>query len=392
MSQRSVIKNANIISGFAVLNDCGIFIEDGFIADIFSMKRYESKDFPSDTVVFDAGGATVCPGLIDTHIHGVCGFGVEDMTSEAILGMSRALVEFGVTSFIPTVYPDGKEKLFVQEEAICSAMGNETGAKILGINVEGPFISQKRPGALPLESISPVDIEYFDEIIDHGHEHVICMTVAPELKHMHELALRAKSRHVTLLAGHTDASYENMMEGMQCGILHSTHFFNAMSRLHHRNPGTVGAILIHPDMCCEIIADGVHVHPELVKMVTRMKPAENIVLITDSLKPNHQKDGKLFANGVEVVMGKDGAFVSASDETLLNGSALTLNKAIYNMKQWGISPEVTVQMATESPARIYGFDSIGVLVPGNRADISVFDDNFDPLAVFIDGNPVLCRI
>lgn len=392
MNESYVITNANIISGFATLPNSGIFIENGKIADIFSMKRLDSKGYGSDVGEIDAKGLTVCPGLFDSHIHGCGGFGTEDMTIESILKMSEFLVQFGVTSFLPTVYPDSKESLFKSEEAISGAMGHEKGARILGINVEGPFISPKRPGALPVESLSAVDIDYFDEILRHGHGRVVCMTVAPELKHMHELALHAKSRGVVLLAGHTDATYENMMEGMQCGILHSTHFFNAMSRLHHRNPGAVGAIMINPDMCCEVIADGVHVHPELVRLVVKLKPAENIVLITDALKPTGVKEGKLFANGVEVVMSEEGAFVSAEDSSLLNGSALTLNKAIYNMKQWGIDPSISVQMASESPARIYGFKDLGVLVPGNLADISIFDDKFDAKVVFVGGKPVVNKL
>lgn len=389
MTSPLLITNANLITGFSVIPDSGVFVDsDGIIADVFKMSRLPKKIFPQDTVVFDAQGCTVTPGLIDTHIHGVGGFGTDDMTEQAILGMSEELARYGVTSFIPTIYPDGEEKIFKSEDAVLGAMGKEKGARILGINVEGPFISSKRPGALPAESISSVDIPYFDRIIDHGKGHVICMTVAPELRHMHELALRAAARGVVLLAGHTNASYENMLEGMQCGILHSTHFFNAMSRLHHRNPGAVGAILINPQMSCEVICDGVHVHRELVKLLVRLKPAENIVLITDSLKPTNQKEGPLLANGVEVVLSPEGAFVSAADEQLLNGSALTLNRAIANMASWGIEPGISVQMATANPARIYSLDKLGSIIPGKHGDIAVFDSSFNARAVFIKGQRV----
>ena len=384
--QPLIITNANLKTGLTVIPDSAVFInEKGLIGDVFSMSRLSSKNFPAGTQFFDAAGDMVCPGLIDTHIHGIGGYGTEDMSCDSILGMSEELVKFGITAFLPTIYTDGEEKIFKSEEAILKAMGNENGARILGINAEGPFISPKRPGALPQKSISPVDIDYFDRIIDHGQGHVVCMTVAPELKHMHELALRAMARGVILLAGHTDASYENMIEGMQCGILHSTHFFNAMSRLHHRNPGAVGAIMINPEMCCEVIADGVHVHRELVKLLTRLKPAENIVLITDSLKPTGLIGKNLQANGVEVILSEEGAFVSAEDNSLLNGSALTLNKAIANMSKWGVSSDISIQMATTNPARIYKFNNMGSIIPGKLADICVFDNNFNPRAVFVGG-------
>ncbi|MCR5760405.1 MAG: N-acetylglucosamine-6-phosphate deacetylase [Sphaerochaetaceae bacterium] len=386
MGEPLLITNANLITGFSAIPNSGIYVnENGWIEDVFKMSRLSTKNFPDNTETYDAEGSTVTPGLIDTHIHGCGGYGTEDMTASSILGMSETLVKHGVTSFLPTIYPDGEECIFRSEDAILKAMGKEEGAKVLGINVEGPFISPKRPGALPASSISPVDIDYFDRIIEHGKGHVVCMTVAPELKHMHALALRAVTEGVVLLAGHTDSSYENMIEGMQCGILHSTHFFNAMSRLHHRNPGAVGAILINPHMACEVIADGVHVHPELVKLLVNLKPAGNIVLITDSLKPTEQKEGPLTANGVEVVLSDEGAFVSREDESLLNGSALTLNKALYNMQKWGVEPDVSVQMATANPARIYGFNSIGSLIPGKKGDICVFNSSFEPKAVFVDG-------
>ena len=159
------------------------------------------------------------------------------------------------------------------------------------------------------------------------------MTVAPELKGMRELALYAISNGIVLQAGHTNAEYENIEEGIQVGILHSTHFFNAMSQLHHRNPGAVGAILIHPEMSCEIIADGVHVHPDLFKLLSRDKNMSQIVLVTDALSPTEQKSDRLFANGEEVVF-KDGCFHRKADDVIA-GSALTMKKAIKNTVQFG---------------------------------------------------------
>ncbi len=385
----SLIINANLSSGFATLKDCAIhFDEDGWITDVFNMSRLSSKNYSPDTVIYDAKHSIVTPGLIDTHLHGIGGFGTEDMKADSILGMSIALAKCGVTSFIPTVFTDRIEDMIKAIRSIKEAMGHEKGARILGINIEGPFISPNRAGAQPVDCCKAVDISLFDKLIDAGEGRVVCMTVAPELKGMRELALHARNRGVVLLAGHTDASYENIMEGMQCGILHVTHFFNAMKGLHHRNPGAVGAVLIQNDISCEVIADGIHVHPELVRLLVKLKPVENIVLITDSLRPTNQETGDMTVNGEKALLS-NGVFVKASDNSVLFGSALSLNKAVANLRKWGIDTETAVRMASENPARIYNFRKIGMILPGNAADISIFDEDFNAKAVFIGGKPVI---
>ena len=385
----SIIINANVSSGFATLKNCAIHIDDkGIITDLFNMSRFTSKHFGYDEKVYDAQNGIVTPGLIDTHIHGIGGYGTEDLNPEAILGMSLSLVKFGVTGFLPTVFPNTVENMLKAIKAIKDAMGREEGARILGINIEGPFISPNRAGALPPSAFHNVDIDLFDKLIDTGEGKVVCMTVAPELKGMRELALHARNRGVVLLAGHTDAAYENIIEGMQCGILHSTHFFNAMKGLHHRNPGAVGAILIQNDMSCEVIADGVHVHPELVKLIIKQKPVENVVLITDSLRPTEQEKGDLIVNGEKAMLSSEGAFVKEADSSTFFGSALTLNRAVANLCNWGIDTETAVRMASENPARIYNFKNMGTILPGNYADIAVFDGNFNAKTVFVGGKPV----
>lgn len=386
MSDRIIFTNATVITGYATIEDCGLYIDnDGTVSDIFYMSRMAQKNFPEDTIVIDASGCYITPGLFDSHIHGIGGAGTEDGTADAILRMSDRLADYGVTSFLPTIYTDEFESMKASERAIVAAMGHEKGARILGINLEGPFISPYRIGAQNPAGQKNVDLKLFHELIQTGEGKVVCMTVAPELKGMRDLALEATKEGIVLLAGHTDATYENIMEGIQCGILHSTHFFNAMSRLHHRNPGTVGTIMINQDMCCEIIADGVHVHPEIVKLLVREKPKENIVLVTDSLKPTKQRSGQLMANGVKAVLSEEGAWVSAENPELFLGSALVLIRAVKNMVEWGIPMEVAIQMASTNPARIYHFDDIGSLIPGKRADITVFDSSFQVKGVMVGG-------
>lgn len=385
MSIKYVLINGTILSGVAKIDNCALAIDDeGKIDDVFRMKRLQEKNYPDSTVLIDVKGAYITPGLIDTHLHGIGGFGTEDCCVDSILGMSERLADFGVTSFLPAVYTDRLDKMIASIKAIVGAMGKEKGATIEGVNLEGPFISPKRIGAQAPDGLQEVSLETFNKLYEAGEGKIVCMTVAPELKHMRTLALEAQKKGIVLLAGHTDAAYENIIEGMQCGILHSTHFFNAMSRLHHRNPGCVGAIMIQQDMKAEIICDGVHVHPELVKLLLREKPISNIVMVTDSLRPTMQKDGPLTANGVPAML-HEGAFVSAEDPNLFLGSSLTMLKGVQNVVDWGIPVDQAIQMACSNPARIYNFTKKGALIPGYTANVAVINKDFSLGGLFING-------
>lgn len=267
------------------------------------------------------------------------------------------------------------------------AIGKEKGARVMGVHLEGPFVSPERLGVQRPEFVRPVDLELMERLFEAGRGHITNMTVAPELKGMRELALYCIKRGIVLQAGHTDATYENMLEGMQAGILHSTHFFNAMSRLHHRDPGAVGAIMIHSELSCEIIADGHHVHPDLIKLLMRDKPASKVVLVTDSLKPTEQHNCPLFANREEVVL-RDGVFHRLADDVIA-GSALTMIKGVGNLVSWGVPVENAVEMASANPARILGLGKRGLLVPGYEADLVVFDKEWRAIASMVGGKFVL---
>ncbi len=376
------IHNATILAGYARMERCAILVEDGSIADVFSEKRFLQKRLDG-AKVYDAGGAFIAPGFIDTHIHGFAGYGTEDMSVDAIVAMSEHLGAYGVTAFCPTIYPMDLEDMERSIGACVDAMGKEGGARIMGVHLEGPFVSQARLGVQRPEFVRPVDLEVMERLFKAGRGHITNMTVAPELKGMRELALYCLSRNIVLQAGHTDATYENMMEGMQAGILHSTHFFNAMSRLHHRDPGAVGAILINPELSCEIIADGKHVHPDLIRLLLRDKPQSKVVLVTDALKPTEQHRCPLYANREEVVL-EDGVFHRKADGVIA-GSSLTMIGGVRNLATWGVPIEAAVEMAASNPARIVGLGKRGLLVPGYAADVVVFDKDYSVLASMVGG-------
>jgi N-acetylglucosamine-6-phosphate deacetylase len=382
--------NGTVMTGFAAMEHCAVLIEDGLVADVFSQRRFDQKHFGPETKIIDVAESYIAPGFIDTHIHGFGGYGTDDaFTSmdrgvESIIEMSRILSEYGVTSFNPTLYPSDPETLLKAVKAVTYAMGKEQGARIMGLHLEGPFISPDRLGVQRPETVSPVNIPFMEKLWEASNGHIVNMTVAPELKGMRELALFCIKKGIILQAGHTDAKYENMVEGMQAGILHSTHLFNAMSKLDQRNPNAVGAILIHPEMSCEIIADGRHVHPDLYKLLLRDKPVDKIVLVTDALKPTEQKTEPFFANGEEVVF-RDGVFHRKIDDVIA-GSSLTMIRGVQNLVKFGFGLEDAVKTASFNPANVMRYRNKGAIIPGHDADLTIFDKDFNIRAVLIGGH------
>lgn len=377
------IHNATVLNGYSMMKNCAVLIKQNKIIDVFNEARFAQKTFKADTMFIDAKGAYVAPGLIDTHIHGIGGFGTDDYSINSILQMSEILPQYGVTSFIPTLYAAKREELLKGIRAIVEAMGQEKGARILGIHLEGPFLSPERLGVQTPDSLSPVDLNLMEELWNASEGHIINMTVAPELKHMRELALYCLSKGIILQAGHTNATYAQMVEGMQVRILHVTHLFNAMSRMHHRDPGVVGAVFIHPELSCEVIADGIHINPDIIKFLLTCKSLDKIVLVTDSLKPTKQKKKPLIANGEEVYLDK--CFYRKSDNVIA-GSALTMIDSVRNIVSYGFTIEQAVHMASTNPARIMRQEHLGLVAPGYDADLVIFNKNLNILYTTIKGN------
>lgn len=384
MSKPICLHNGTLLTGFSKMENCCVLIENGMIEDVFSERRFKTKRFNSDVRIIDVDGACIAPGLIDTHIHGFRGHGTDNLSEEALLDMSWDLAQYGVTAFNPTMYPSSEEEMIHNIQTIVRTMGKEKGARIMGIHLEGPFISSEKLGVQRPETVKEPDLELMDRLWEASGGHIVNMTVAPELKGMRYLALYCLKKEIVLQAGHTNAEYSNMVEGMQAGILHATHMFNAMSQMHHRNPGAVGAVLIHPEMSCEIIADGIHVHPDLIKLLARDKPLDKIVLVTDALTPTEQDGDDLYANGEEVIY-KDGCFHRVEDDVIA-GSALTMIRGVRNLVDYGFQPADAIKCATANPAQIMHFAHQGSIIPGYKADLCVFDRQYNILISIVDGD------
>ncbi len=377
--------DGTVYTGITVLPKSTVIIRDGLIEDVISNARLKQRQLPADTKIYYLHGANIAAGFLDTHIHGINGFDTSDGTEEAVLGMSQSLLEYGVTGFCPTLYPQDQEHFLHCIRTVVSAIGKEPGAKILGLHLEGPFVSRDKQGVLDPTHMREVDLDLMTSYLEAAQGHIAIMTVAPELKNMRDLALFCIKHKIKLSAGHTNATYENMLEGFQAGITHSTHFFNAMRRQHHRDPGVVGAILIHPEVSCEVIADGYHLHPAILKLLMRVKPIDKIVMVTDALKPTEQRSGKLIANHEEVYFD-EGVFKRSQDHTIA-GSALTMIRGIEKLHEIGIPMEAAVRMANLNPATVLNLqDRIGSLLPGKDGDVVVFDQEFKVLMTIIKGD------
>jgi len=387
------LHNGTVISGYGAMEKCSIIVEYGAISEILSPQRFEQKHFGTDVQLIDVGGAFIAPGFIDTHIHGYCGHGTEDAVYpelkpeneviESMIEMSRLLVKHGITAFNPTVYPASGDIMTKMVGKIVSAIGKEDGAKIMGLHLEGPFLSPLKLGVQRPETVSPVNLCYMENLWNASRGHIVNMTVAPEIENMRELALYCADKGIVLQAGHTNARFEDMIEGMQAGIFHATHMFNAMSKLDQRNPGAVGAILTHREMSCEIIADGVHVHPNLFKLLMQNKPMDKIVLVTDSLKCTDESEKPLYANGEEMVFS--GGLFKRKEDDVIAGSNLTMMRGVENLVKFGFSLEDAVRAASCNPAAVMRYSKKGMLVPGMDADIVVFDKDFSVLITIVGG-------
>lgn len=330
------------------------------------------KDSPGQT---DGLGAYVLPGLIDLHIHGFGGFGPELGTPEALFKMSEALLKQGVTSFCPTLYcgqPADMENLL---RTLAPAVGKETGARILGFHLEGPFISPKKPGVMKPQDIAPANVEVFQRLYGAAQGKIVSMTLAPEVENAKPVIDFCKQHHILVQAGHTNASYDEMLQAKSWGVTHVTHFCNAMSPFHHRAPGAIGAALMDKDFSCEVIADGFHVHPAIVSFLRRAKASNKVVLVTDALLPTGQQYPPFLANGEEVLL--EGGVWHRKADNVIAGSALTMLQGLKNLMAWGYSLEDAVTCASTNPARLIGRDDLGVIKVGAAADLILLDKNLN---------------
>lgn len=372
------IMNGRLVLPDEVVSDMAIIFDEK-IQKIVPASEVNAEEYE----IIDAEGKLVTPGLVDIHIHGYLGEDASDGTVEGLKKMAAGIAKNGVTSWCPTTMTlalSDLDKAFNAAREVKAETGIY-GAKILGVHSEGPFINHSKKGAQPEEYIIPPNADF---ILDNA-DIIKLYTMAPEVEGGTECAKKVfEDGRVLTSMGHTGASFEEAQAGIEAGVRHATHLFNAMTPLQHRNPGVVGAALSDERVSCELIADTFHVSAGLYRLVAKAK-GDKLCLITDCMRAGGMEDGDYTLGGQHVI--KTGIKCLLEDGTIA-GSVLKLNEGVRNFKNnTALTLPEVIACASLNPAKAIGeADSIGSLEVGKCADIVIFDDEFNAVTTIINGN------
>jgi N-acetylglucosamine-6-phosphate deacetylase len=362
-------------------------VEDGRISRISSRVEEEA---PANATLVDFGDAVLVPGFIDIHIHGGAGIDVMLATGSDLSRLGEFLAQHGVTGYFPTTVGApldatcfALERLANEiEEAASGENGKSPQARPLGVHLEGPFLSHKRRGVHPPENLVSPTLAIFERLWQAARGHVRMITIAPELPGALEVIAEAAKRNVCVSIGHSDAELPVAQAAVKAGARHATHTFNAMRPLDHRDPGIIGEVLTNDGLSADVIADGIHVAPEIVRLFLRAKGIERAVLITDATAATGMPDGKYQLGPIEVDV-KDG---KCTKDGKLAGSVLTMDRAVRNVTkfaQWSL--QNAVRAASLNAARAAGLAGHGLLAPGTDASFTVLDSNGEVKATVVRG-------
>jgi N-acetylglucosamine-6-phosphate deacetylase len=383
MSLRTI--RGNLILKDQVLEDGLIVIKEGIIDGIY--RPGETPALKSAELI-DHRGHWVSPGLIDVHLHGALGREVMDAEAEGLKQIAAHQAACGVTGFFPTTLSASIEDVTKAIEAVKRAGEKNLPSDILGIHLEGPFVSPKRKGAQDPKYIKEIGEADLEKLTAPLCSLKTLITIAPEVGRNLDFVKKMVSMGWVVSIGHSDATYEEARQAISAGINHATHLFNAWREFHHREPGGVGAVLDDERVFVELIADGIHVHPAFIRLAIFRKGKDRVCLITDSLKASGLPDGTYAWGEMEIVLR--GNEVRLKDSRVLAGSVLHLNHGVKNVLEWtGLSVPEVVSMASLTPARSVGLGHmVGSLEKGKRADVAIFDRNFETIETYLRGKRV----
>jgi len=363
-----------------------VVIEDGNITSIATRK---SAAEPTDARVLDFPGATLAPAFFDVHIHGAAGHDVMEATPPALDAVSRFLAARGTGTYLATTVTaplDATLRSLAALAQIISKPAVPGRARPLGIHLEGPFLSHKKRGVQPAEHLLAPEIGTFDRMYDAAEGHARLMTIAPELPGAAALAEHATKRGVRVSVGHSNATAAETLAAIEAGAVGATHTFNAMRALDHREPGILGIVLTSDQLYSELICDGVHTTPEIVRLWWKAKGPERAILVTDAMSAAGMPDGEYQLGGFAVQVDNGRAMARG----VLAGSVLTLDRALENFVAFtGASIDQGLRLLTANPAAMTGFrEQTGSLAVGQRADLVAVDAAGKLLGSLIGGQPV----
>jgi N-acetylglucosamine-6-phosphate deacetylase len=400
-SNRSVLlRRARIVGPDRTIEGGSVLVESGRIAGVFDVDRYPSSDADS---VIDLGGVTVFPGFIDIHIHGAVGVDTMDASAEDLGRVGQFLASQGVTAWLPTLVPSAAPQYTRAVKAIDKLLGEQMAsstvvadqmsalpvpqARVLGVHYEGPFVNNEQCGALHREHfrtfLDTADLETLPTLKNEGAVHL--MTLAPEIEGGIELISELKKRGWIVSIGHTRATVDVLDRALRAGARHMTHFMNAMTPLHHRSPGAVGWGLIHDEVTCDLIADGVHLDPLVIKLILRAKTAKRISLISDAIAATGLGDGEYQVWGEQILV-KEGR--TQNPRGSIAGSVITMLDAVRMMLSLGVPQIDVARMASANPARLLQIEKdCGSIEVGKRADLVALDHAGNVSVTVVAGRP-----
>lgn len=360
-----------IIKGGKVFQEDGSFLEQALY--INDHRLVDKAEYQDDEKVIDAEGLLVLPGLVDIHSHGAAGEDFSDGNPEGLKKILQYEKRCGITSYCPTSMTFPKERL---RQIFASIKGAQTEeeAKVVGINMEGPFLDPAKKGAHVEEWIAAPDAAFVRELNQDVDGLVRLVTLAPNMDGAEEF-IKEMHEEVCISLGHTAADYDCASGAMKLGAHHVTHLYNAMQPFGHRAPGLIGAAMDDPECMVELICDGYHIHPSAIRAAFRMFGPERVILISDSMRATGMENGTYELGGQEVTV-KDRKAV-LKDGTLA-GSATNLYGCMCKAIEFGIPLEQAIMAATANPARSIGiFDRVGSIRIGKQADLLLVSENFE---------------
>jgi len=377
-----LIKNCRLYDAAEKAPLCSVLVRDGTIEKVGRIGRADQ--------VLDAEGRMIAPGLIDVHIQGAGGADTLDATPEALATIARTCARFGVTGFLATtVYKAGQENRHLKVAAEC--VGRDLGgARLLGTHLEGPFISPHKRGMIQPDCLTLPAAAILDDIYASLGDTLKMMTVAPELPGSAEITRTLRDRGAVVAFGHSKATYDETVRGFAMGITHVTHLFNAMASLHHRDPGPLAAIFERPEITCQVITDGVHIHPAVLRLAFHALGPKRFVTITDGMHALGLPDGQYVYNKLEYE-SKNGT-ARYKDGTLI-GTALGLSQLLARLTQFTpCTVPDAIKTVTENAARVLGLaQTKSSIAPGRDADLVILDKDLSVHATLVAGQVVYQR-